>query len=396
MTHYRQSFSGFLAGACALALIAASGDALAGGFDLTGEPVDIIFEEGTYAEGRIGFFSADVEGDVTVPTSATTSIGQSTGQIAEDIIFIAGGVKFDITDSLSAAVILDQPFERSTRYEDSLYTGTSADVSATKLALLGRYKFNDFISVYGGPKVQSASIDLTGRVADLRSPGDPAFLYDIDVKDYDFGYIVGAALEWPEYRARLAVTYNSEVDHDFEAPETFAGTSLTPPFTTPTVLGVGDFETTTPQSVNVDLQAPLSRSTLVRANIRWVNWEGVNFSPTTFVNNLGRPVVEYDHDTIRYRLTVAQRITPQLAGFVTGSYEKAEGESISLFKTTDGVMSLGGGVVVSVNDRVDLTLGGEYLWFDGLSGRQVPTSSVVTDFEDGNGFTLGMKVGIRF
>lgn len=376
MTNYRQGFAGLFAGLCALTLAAIPNDARSGGFDLTGEPVDIIFEEGNYVEGRVAYFSADVDGVVT-------TFNQPTGEIAESVSFITGGVKFDVTDSFSAAVILDQPYERSTAYPSSIYAGTTADVAATKIALLGRYKFNPYFSIYGGPKVQSAEIDLTGQIV---VPGRTPFRYDIDVKDFDFGYIAGAAVEWPEYKARAAITYNSEVEHDFEAPELFGGTSF----------GVSNFDTATPQSVNVDLQAPLSRSTLVRANIRWVDWGGVNFSPPIFVGLLGRPVVEYDHDTIRYRLTVAQRFTPQLAGFLTGSYEKAEGESISLFKTTDGVSSVGGGVVVNMSEDVTLTVGGEYLWFDGLSGRQVPTNPIDTSFEDGDGFTLGLKVGVRF
>lgn len=356
--------------------------ALAGGFDLTGQPIDIIFEEGNYIEGRIGFLSADVEG--------TNPLGGGFGDTADDFGFGAAGAKFDFTDRISGAVIFDTPFKRETTYNDGLFTGTAAEVEANSLTAVGRFKISENFSIYGGPRVQLAAIDLQGPFV---APNLP--VYQIDVEDEGIGFVVGAAAEIPKYKIRAAVTYNSAITHDFDAVETTV---------TPVGLRVQNtsFDIETPQSVNIDLQAPVSESTLVKANIRWVEWGGVDFTPPDFLLTQGRPVVEYTEDTITYRLTVAQKLNDNYAVFVTGSYEADGGEQISLFKSVDGGFSLGGGFVYQNEGGLTLTLAGEYRWLEGTSGPQVPTlpgttiPTPPTSFDDASAIGLSMKVGYRF
>jgi len=360
----------------------------AGGFDLTGQPIGIIFEEGNYIEGQVGFLSANVEG--------TNPLFGDFGDTADDFAFFAGGVKVDLTDSLSGALIFDTPFKRETTYKGGLFVGTAAEVEANSLTAVARYKFNDNFSVYGGPRVQVAAIDLQGPFARDANQVPTTFpVYQIDVENEGFGFVAGIAAEIPEYKVRAAITYNSEINHDFDATEITA----TP--VGPRVIQ-SSFDVQTPQSVNLDLQAPVSTSTLVRANIRWVEWGGVNFTPPDFLLTQGRPVVEYTEDTITYRLTVAQRINENFAAFVTGSYEADGGEEISLFKSVDGGFSLGGGFVYENEEGFNLQLGGEYRWLVGTSGPQVPTLPGTTtptpasDFNDTTAFGLSMKVGYRF
>lgn len=349
----------------------------AGVFDLTGQPIDIIFEEGNYIEGNVGLVTADVEG---------TNDGGDSGNIADDLTFLTFGAKTDITDNISAAFIYDTPFLRKTTYTEGLFNGTAADVEAQTLTAVGRLKFGKNFSVYGGPRLQISSIDLQGPFA---APGFPP-VYQIDLKEADLGFVAGAAFEMPEYKVRAAVTYNSAITHDVETQEIFFGQ-------TGFVTAPSSFELETPQSVNVDLQAPISRSTLVKASIRWANWDGVNLTPPNFLNNpnFGRPVVEYTEDVFTYRLTVAQRINENFVGFVTGSYEEDGGEEISLFKATDGGYSLGGGVIFENQKGLRLQLAGEYRWLKGTSGAQVP-GAPFTDFGDADSVGFSLKVGYRF
>ena len=386
----------------------------AGGFDLSGQPIDIIFEEGNYIEGRVGIVIPDLEGDT--PTLLSPSISGSTGNTADTTPFFTLGAKTDFTDRISGAIIYDTPFLRETTYEQGLFEGTSARVEAETLTAIGRFKFNENFSVYGGPRLQASRVDLQAQFvrAPGPNPGNPAIppgpiapgevpAFDIDVQEYDVGFVAGFAAEIPKFKIRAAVTYNSEVTHDFDSVETFS--QFVPAFNT--ALGQstpGNFEVTTPQSVNLDLQAPVSTSTLVRANIRWVNWDGVDFNPPAFAGTFGQPVVEYTDDTITYRLTVAQKINDKLAAFVTGSYEEQGDEEISLFKTTDGGFSIGGGVVIEPVDGLKLTLGGEYRRLFGISGVQSPALAPATaaglatssDFGDADVFALSARFGYSF
>ena len=398
----------------AAALAAAPSASYAGGFDLTGQPIDIIFEEGNYIEGRIGIVAPNLEGNT--PNLLSPAISGSTGNTADNTPFLTLGAKTDFTDRISGAIIYDTPFLRETTYEQGLFEGTSARVEAQSLTALGRFKISDNFSIYGGPRIQSSRVDLQSQFA--RAPGpnpdNPAIppgpiapgsvpAFQIDVSEHDFGFVAGFAAEIPKFKVRAAVTYNSEITHDFDSVETFS--QFVPAANA--VFGQdvpGQFEVTTPQSINVDLQAPLSTSTLVRANIRWVNWDGVDFNPPQFAAIFGQPVVVYTDDTITYRLTVAQRINDKLAAFVTGSYEEQGDEEISLFKTTDGGYSIGGGVVVEPVEGLKLTLGGEYRRLFGISGVQSPALipavaagiDASSDFDDADVFAFSMKVGYSF
>lgn len=370
--------------ASALALVASlpfTSTGIAGGFDLTGQPIGIIFEEGNYIEFQVGTVIPEVKGSSATPVPPPFT--QDFGNTANATPFGTGGAKFDITDKISAAVIYDQPYLRSTTYNRGLFQGTSADVSATTITAVGRYKFNENFSVYGGPRIQFASVDLTGPANLGPVTGFPP--YAIDVKDEGFGFVVGAAAEIPEYKARVAITYNSEIDHSFDSVESF-GPARVP----------GSFDIHTPQSVNLDVQAPVSESTLVRANIRWAEWGGVDFTPPFFAAQTGRPVVEYTEDTITYRLTVAQRFNEKLVGFVTGSYESDGGENISLFKTVDGGYSAGGGVIYDINDSLTLQLAGEYRWLTPTGGVQAPGAPPTVFDDDANAIVMSMKFGYRF
>lgn len=400
--------------AVAAAITMAPPAAMAGGFDLSTQPIDIIFEEGNYIEGRVGIVVPDLEGDT--PTLGGPGILGSSGNTADNTPFFTLGAKTDFTDRISGAILYDTPFLRETTYEQGLFEGTSARVEAETLTAVARIKLTDNFSVYGGPRLQSSRVDLQSQFA--RAPGPnpansavppgpiapgnvPAF--QVDVREYDVGFVAGFAAEIPKYKVRAAVTYNSEVKHDFDSVETFsqfvpaAGAVFGQDFP-------GEFEVTTPQSINVDLQAPITTSTLVRANIRWVNWNGIDFDPPAFRAQFNQPVVEYTDNTVTYRLTVAQRINDKLAAFVTGSYEEQGDEEISLFKTTDGGFSIGGGVVVEPVEGLKLTLGGEYRRLFGISGTQSPALAPAaafgldtnSDFDDADVFAFSAKFGYSF
>ena len=381
--------------------------ASAGGLELTGQPIDIIFEEGNYIEGRVGIVIPELEGSNPFLSSVGIPGNDSFGDTVDNTPFFTLGAKTDFTDRISGAVLYDTPYLRDTTYSRGIFEGTSGQVDSNSITGILRFKANKNFSVYGGPRVQFSSVDLQSPfVRDDFLQIDPSETsgFDIDVSDTDFGYVLGGAIEIPDLQARVAVTYNSEITHDFDSVETFSD-FVTPdevPFPIPApglVLSStteGQFDVTTPQSINLDVQFPVSTSTLVKANVRWVDWSSVDFSPPGFVEQFGQPVVVYTDDTVTYRLTVAQRLNDNFSAFVTGSYEEQGDEEVSLFKTFDGGFSLGGGVVVENGQGLKMTLAGEYRELFAIDGVQSPVLPVPSDLDDGKVFALSLKFGYNF
>ena len=76
----------------------------------------------------------------------------------------------------------------------------------------------DNISVFGGLR---AAQRLGRCLCDARTPRGPTFSYLLDdaQSDTGYGYMLGAAYEIPDIALRVALTYFSEIDVDFDARE---------------------------------------------------------------------------------------------------------------------------------------------------------------------------------
>jgi len=81
----------------------------AGGIDRTGQSVGILFEKGNYVEFSVGRVPPSVSG-------VATTGGAASGDMAANYNQIGGGMKYQINDNLSAALIVDQPFGANVDY----------------------------------------------------------------------------------------------------------------------------------------------------------------------------------------------------------------------------------------------------------------------------------------
>ncbi|MFY0681162.1 MAG: hypothetical protein JXR13_11350 [Thalassovita sp.] len=344
-----------LAGSTCLAL--SVGGANAGGLDLSGQPILPLFGKGTRAELSFARITPDVSG-----TDVTT---QATGDVGADFNMTSLSYKTDLNDKFSVAVIVDQPFFRHTEYTAGLFAGTNARVESKAMTFAGRYKFDDRWSVHGGLRVQQmdaeANIPLRGYTLGTS-------------KETDLGFVVGAAYEIPEYHVLVALTYNSKISHAFEAME--SGTAT------------GSFEFSTPEAFNLDFRAPVSRSTLVFGNIRYALWDGVHVSPPAYTLATSGALVNFNDDSIRYRLGVAQKFTDNWSGMVRVTYEAERGGAQNVFNPTDGTLGIGFGAIYT-GDNFDVAVGVDYMEFGGTTGT-------VGTFDGGSVVALGVKVGYKF
>lgn len=363
----------------ASAIALGSGGAHAAGIERSAQSVGIIFEEGNYAELSFGGFNPDVVGAGAGPYAGTSS-----GDMAPGYGTFSFGLKQSLSERLDFAVILDQPVGANVSYPVQLYpfAGGTADIDSLALTALLRYKFPSNISIIGGLRAQQ----VTGEVS-IPSIGGYTMTTDTDRK---VGYVVGIAWEKPEIAARVALTYNSEIEHDLTAQEKFAAM---PAAVTTT------FQTKIPQSVNLEFQTGVAPDTLLFGSIRWVEWSVFDISPPVFANapcaTPGGPVpcgplAKLDSDYVAYTLGLGRKFSDQWSGAVIAGYEGASGDLQGNLGPTDGSKSLGLAATYTM-DNVKITGGVRY-----VSIGDATTKGVGSRFTDNSGVGVGIRIGYSF
>lgn len=336
--------------------------AMGGGFDLLGQPNEALFETGRYVEFGIGFGSPNVGGQIIAVGPPFAS-----GDTAPSVPFYNGAFKADINEQFSGAVIVDNPYGRRLEYDSGPLSGLSGKVESIAVTGLLRYKLTDRFSVFGGPRLQRMGGDTDISVF---AGGVPAGIGNVTFDDtWAVGYVVGAAFEIPESHVRVAVTYNSAIDYDFDTSGAYQGTT--------------DVET--PQSVNVHLQAPISLSTLLFATFRWADWSEHTISPP------GYPLGSLVHfnDTKTYTLGVAQMFSEQWSGFASLTYEPSTDVSAEgPLDATDGLWGPTLGAIYT-KGQTKITAAISYYQFGDASGS-------FGNFTDNDLVSAAVKVGYSF
>ncbi|WP_037307159.1 OmpP1/FadL family transporter [Ruegeria halocynthiae] len=363
--------------ACAIC-VGASG-AYAGGLDRSGQGVNILFEEGSVVQFRLGYTNPDVSG--TMPNIFGSGEPVDSGDVANDFFTPHLGYKTALTDQLDFAIMYDQPFGADIAYSQSyplsinpLAPGQNnvlrAKADTDAITALLRYKFDNGFSAIGGLRAQRVK-------AEVGVPIVGNYTVDTDA-EIDFGYVVGVAWEKPEIAARVALTYNSKITHDLSQTETVGPLS----FQT-------DSEIETPQSINLDFQTGVAPKTLVFGSIRWVDWPQLSYEPPIYNGIVGNPLVDYDNATFTYSLGVGYQFTEEFSGAVTLGYETNEGEPVSNLGPTDGFWSIGLGGTYSL-EKAKVSLGVRYTDIgdataDGAFGQ-------TADFSGNSAWSVGFQI----
>lgn len=366
--------------ASALAL-SASG-AMAGGLDRSGQPVGIIFEDGNYGELAFSITNASVDGN-----DLATMMG--TGNVAESFIQATGGVKFDINEQLSFAVIFDTPFGADVAYPtvatSPLLGGTIADARTNSQTLLLRYKVNERFSVHGGARVQSAAGNVT-----LSGLGYGGFNgYNVSLgADTGVGFVVGAAYEVPDIALRVALTYNSAITHEFRTFETVGGAPINP-------AGFSVTEVETPQSINLDFQTGIAQDTLLFGGIRWAQWSEFKIDPAVFTPLAGGGLVDLE-DSTTFTLGVGRRFSDRFSGSVSVAYEKeSDDDLVSPLAPTNGLLALSLGGRYTLDNAI-ISAGIRYNMLGDARPETGTPDTARAEFTDNNALSVGFKIGFNF
>ena len=351
------------------ALLATTGLVHAAPLDRSGQSVeDIVFAEGNYVELRYSHVDPDVTG--------VCACGSGSGEVAEPYDNLSFGMKYQLDDRISVALIYDQPFGTDISYEPSLFTlaGSEATLGTHALTGIVKYQFNENVSVFGGLRAQELSASAVV----------PLLAYTIDADaDRALGYVAGIAYERPDIALRVALTYNSAIEHELDTTETFFGGPSN------TVL-----EAETPQSVNLEAQSGIAADTLLFGSIRWVDYSEFTVSPPTYAGLTGAPLVDYDNDLWFFSLGVGRAVTDKLSVAVSAEYLTQEQALVSPLSPSDGRVALGIGGTYEFDSGLELGVGIRHVW---LGNAEIGVAGTkVADFEDNSAWAAGVSIGYSF
>ncbi|MFX0547547.1 OmpP1/FadL family transporter [Roseovarius sp. S1116L3] len=359
-----------------VSLSLAANTAIAGNLDRTKTPIDIVFEEGNYAELSFGYIDPSVTGQ--------DAAGNATGDVGNGFWLTSAAVKLQFRKNFSVSAIYDQPYGVDNVYggdpSTTLIGGTVAQAETDALTLLLAYRPTDAITLFGGPRIVGAQ----GRVTLSGLAYGPLNGYNVRFSnDKGAGYVVGAAYEIPEIAFRSVLTYHSAVDVDMRATETFPGAA-------PVV--TGSTRSTLPQSLKLQIQSGIAANTLAFGSIRWAEWSAFSLDPPS-----PAPELAVMDDAWTYELGVGYQFTDKFAASLTYSYEHEEGDDlVSPLGPTRGYQSVSIGGKYQISDAVNVSSGIQYLWIGDALLETSPANILRGTFRDNDALAFGLKVGVSF
>ncbi|SEW08126.1 Long-chain fatty acid transport protein [Cognatiyoonia koreensis] len=361
------------------ALMLTTTSAYALGLDRSGQNIGVLFEDGEYAELTFGKVTPTLDGADNIAFGGT-----DVGNVANDYTQFSLAYKTDINDQLSYAVIFDQPYGADVEYPSSAdggglaLAGTSASLESKAVTALLRYKFNENVSVHAGLRAETISADIT--LAGLAY--GPLNGYNTSLaQNTAYGYAVGAAYERPDIALRVALTYHSAIEHEFDTTEN----------------GAPSLPTTveTPQAVNLDFQTGIAADTLLFGSIRWAEYSNVIVSPAGFAAATGGGSLTDIDDGVAYNIGVGRRFTDQLSASVSVGYEAASDDDlVSPLAPSNGNYSIALGAEYKVTDNIAVSGGVRYIKVGDAQPATADTARA--EFTDNDAIGVGIKVGYTF
>ena len=355
----------------AFALACAVTPAAGGGLDQSGQPVTLLFRDGNVAEVAVTGWRPTVEG--------RGPGGAGSGNVYGSITDAFAGVKGDVTDRLSAALIVDQPYGVNVDYPsgDFPYAGTAADPDSLALTGLLRWRLGHGLALHGGLRAERIGAEVAlggtayGPLAGYTWTGDD---------DWGVGWVAGASWERPEIGLRIALTYGSEIRHSLEGEENFFGPSTT--------------EVTMPQSVNLDLQTALDPRTLVYGSVRWVDWNGWTVAPPG-LDAVAGPLITFESDAWTYRIGVGRQLTETVSAGFEVAHETPIDTMMSPLSPYDGFTAISVGSSWTLPSGVTLT-GSIAYQFLGDAEVATPIHPEPVEFSDNRAVAARLGLGISF
>lgn len=351
----------------------AAGAAQAGSIQRDTDRSQILFEEGeNYLEFSVVSFTGTISG-----VGTGTFAGLESGNIFRNYQTYGLGYKREINEKLTFAIVANNPVGADIAYPatNAPYPFATAEAEIDSLAVTAylKYQFTENISAYGGLRLQS----LDGSV-DLPTPAPgliPRYRLDVD-QDYQLGYVLGAAYEIPDIAMRVALTYESKIEHEFRDGN-----------------GV-PFDVEIPQAVTLHGRTGIAPTVLAFGSIRWQEWSEFQVAPQDFLdypgNTSGLPIAFGADDYWTYEIGLGKRLNQNWSIAGTFGYETDAGEPVGNLEGKDGYFSYGASAKYST-EAYDVSVGLKY--FDLGSAE---TTTIGSQFSGNDVLAVGVRVGWRF
>lgn len=346
----------------------AVGAAHAGSIQRDGDRSQILFEEG---KNYLQFSVVNVS-----PSVSGTFAGVNSGNIANTYQSYSLGYKTELSDKLTFALVANNPVGADVQYAANtpyFFSGSNAEIESLALTAYLKYQVSERFSVYGGLRLQS----LEGNVQLQAPTAAPGLVYTLAVdSDYQLGYVLGGAYEIPDIALRVALTYESKIEHDFRDNN-----------------GV-PFDVEIPQALTLHARTGIAADTLVFGSVRWQEWTEFQVAPQDFLANplnaAGLPIAFGTEDFITYELGVGRRFNENWSGALTLGYEEGGNVPVGNLEGRDGFVSYGASVRYTA-EQYDVTFGVRYLDLGSAN-----TTTIGANFQDNDALAFGLQLGYRF
>lgn len=386
----------------------------AGALDISGQSIAPFFQEGNYFETSISALDAKVSGKIR-PQYAVPESDLATGNIVKNDTFYNAALKLQVSPIFSFGLIYDQPFgaevdqpyKNNGTFNDSLDT-TKVSVNTQNLTMLWGYQPSVNWNLFAGPVYQTVegNVQLPGLAYSVLSG------YKSTIKqDSGIGWVAGIAYQIPEIALKSALTYRSEINHEFSAKETF--NELLSPLQL--LVGTGITKVTTPQSVNFDFQTGINPTSILFLNARWVNWKDFSIRPyqfgkvseiittSTYNYTKGFDLVNYSKDQWTFNLGLGHKLTDKWDGILFAGWDSGAGDPVSTLGPTEGYWAAGLGFQYNPTKEYFIAGGLKYFWLGDATGQNQSYSipgnaeyAKVADFSDNNAIGYTLKIGYKF
>ena len=378
--------------------------ALSGGWEASRLDTSMMYNDGGYAEIGTSSISYSINGT----TQAAVEHKMANDQTRTALGFKQQFGDFDVGLSryMSGAIQLDGQATGATLANPGCDPTTlvaaatvaqigycsvvpSADVEATSLALMARYRINDNMSVLGGLNRYSVSdANVTTLSGYYVVSGD------------EMAPVAGAAYENKEIALRVELLVQVETDMALTAASSVAAAVPTTAISGATMV--------IPQTITLNFQSGIAEDTLLFGSVHQVDWDTAQIAipeNTAGINPAGGTLTVDDvgsdfSSRTAYSIGVGRKINETLS--VLGSYSTEDGggaTSNDPFTLTDGSQTIGVGARYT-QDNMTITGGYSYtqvgdVTVTHLAAPGVPSGLTAT-YADNKVTGIGIKIGFSF
>lgn len=273
--------------------------------------------------------------------------------------------------------------------------GTNVTVSSENITgLLGaKLGDNKNIQIYGGPTLQKleGEVHLRGNAYNLTQGYDAYFK-----PSKGYGWMAGVAYSKPEIALKAALTYRSEIDHETSSHEYMPASGVS---------DSNDITITTPQSVNLDFQTGLNKTTLLTAKLRWVPWSDFFIKPKVYNDSTkqvtgadGKPVypnglnlVDYSDDAWSAEVGLGKKLSDKWGFSGSVGWDSGAGNPTTSLGPVEGNWNVGVGAKYNITPEWSVSGGAKYLMF-GDAKAKIPNQTLVGNFTDNDGAVYGLRL----